>query len=138
MNEALIREIAIYCQQRGLGVFITSDPDSRTIWAGEMPADAVEALMLINVDSPPPHQYVDTEYPIIDFWYRSPYTERANEMMRLIQNTFHRRENWTTDNYHIYLSQALGSPVDVDRDNEGGKLLRLSIQFISRNLNNVS
>lgn len=134
----LIYEVAIDIADHGFGVFGTSNPDNRTIFYGEMPDDAVEGLLLIQVPSPPPHQYIDTEYPVIDIWAKSPKTDRAYNLLRQVYNTYHRRYDWQTDNWHIYFSQALGNIVDVDRDRESGKLLRLSIQFISRNLNNIS
>ena len=132
------RELALMLQQWGVGTFTTSDESQRSIWWGEIPQGITEGLYMVAAASPPPHQYVDTEYPVIDFWYRSPSTAKAEEKMRLVFNLLHRRQNWQTANWHIYFSQALGAIVDVDRDDEGGKLLRLSVQFICRNLNNVS
>jgi hypothetical protein len=134
----LIYEVAEHAANNGMGVFGTSNPDNRTIFWGEMPANTTEGLLLIDVPSPAPHVYVDTEYLIIDFWARSPDSDRAKALLRQVYNTYHRHYNWDTTNWHIYFSKALGNIIDADRDREGGKLLRLSIQFICRNLNNVS
>jgi hypothetical protein len=131
-------EIAMDMHTAGLGVFSTANPASRTIYIGELPQDVTEAIMLINVPSPPPHQYIDTEYAIIDFWSRSPHTDRSKAQLRAVFERYHRRYHYDTGNWHVAFSQALGNIVDVDRDREGGKLYRLSVQFISRNLNHVS
>lgn len=131
-------EVAIDMHNHGIGVFSTADPTSRTIYIGELPQDNTEGIMLVTVPSPPPHQYIDTEYQIIDFWSRSPHTDRSKALLRQVFDTYHRRAQWTTDHWLIDFSQALGNIVDVDRDRNGGKLYRLSIQFISRNLTHVS
>lgn len=137
MNDLDI-EIARWVHDRGVGVYETSNPSARTIFTGEEPYEVVKGLLIVQSPSPPPHQYVDTEYTVLDFWAVNPSTPEAKQKMRDIHNLFHRRANWSTPNWYIYFSQSLGSPIDVDRDLEGGKLLRLSVQFICRNLNNVS
>lgn len=141
VSKSLVREIAQKCQDYGIGVFEPVSPQTiadRTIWVGELPDSAVQAIWLVESPSPPPHNYVDTEYTVIDFWVRSPNTDQAHALLELVYNTFHRKYSYDTANWHISFSRALGSIVDVDRDIEGGKLFRLSVQFICRNLNNVS
>lgn len=128
----LITEVAELVRERALG---TVGVD---IFVGELPQDVTKGFFLVSAPSPAPHQYLDTEYTVIDFWYRTPSTAEGYEKMEQLKNAFHRRENYQTANWHIYFSEVLGSISDVDRDKEGGKLLRLSIQFICRNLNGIS
>lgn len=134
----LANDIAKQLQTWGIGVYETANPDLRTIYVGDFPAPTVEGITIIASASPPPHIYVDTEYPVLDFWARSPHTDRAYDLLYRVYEQLQRRPQWQTENYNIYLSQALGSIVDVDRDAEGGKLYRLTVQFICRNLNHVS
>lgn len=136
-SKMLVREIAELCENFQIGVFAGA-PATRTIWVGELPDTATEAIWIVEAPSPPPHQYIDTEYTVLDFWVRSPKTDRAHALLELVYNNFHRRYHYQTANWHIAFSRALGSIVDVDRDREGGKLFRLSVQFICRNLNNLS
>jgi hypothetical protein len=131
-------EVAIDMANHGLGVFSTATPSARTIFIGELPQDTTEGIMLLAVQSPPPHKYIDTEYQIIDFWSRSPHADRSKLLLRQVFDLYHRRAQWTTDNWLIDFSHALGNITDVDRDINGGKLYRLSVQFISRNLTHVS
>lgn len=138
MSHMLTREVAQLCQNFNIGVFEPVGSQVRNIWVGELPESATEAVWLVETPSPPPHEYIDTEYTVLDFWARSPDTDRAHQLLELVFNNFHRRYGYETANWHIYFSRALGSIVDVDRDREGGKLFRLSVQFICRNLNNVS
>lgn len=132
------KEVALEMEHRGLGVFTTDTPADRTIFVGEATETPAEYLLLIPVPSPPPHIDIDTEYPIIDFWYRSPHSDRAYAMLETVLETLHRRHHYQIGNWWIELSRALGNIQDADRDLEGGKLFRLSIQFICRNLNHVS
>lgn len=132
------KEVAQYLQNAGIGTFATADPDDRDIYVGELPQEVTEGMFIIEVPSPPPHQYIDTEYPVLDFWYRSPYTDLAHEKLEQVFNLLHRRYSYNLTNWHIAFSRALGTIVDVDREAESGKLFRLSVQFIVRNLNHVS
>lgn len=146
-SKMLVKEIAQLCENFNIGVFSTATPSLRNIYVGELPASVVvagvdtpisEALWLVESISPPPHVYVDTEYAIIDFWSVSPKTDRSRAILETVFNNFHRRYDYDTANWHIYFSSALGTIVDVDRDANNGKLYRLSVQFICRNLNNIS
>jgi hypothetical protein len=132
------REVAIYCQAIGLGIFEPISNQTRNLYLGELPDDATEAIWMVEVPSPPPHEYVATEYTVIDFWARSPHTDRAHALLDDVFQALDRRVNYDTANWHISFSHALGSIVDADRDAEGGKLLRLSIQFYCKNLRLVS
>lgn len=136
-SKMLVKEIAQLCDNFQIGVFGTATPTDRTIFVGELPDFATEAIWLVEAPSPPPHDYVDTEYTVIDFWARSPKTDRAHALLEMVYNNFHRRYHYDTVNWHISFSRALGSINDVDR-HDGGKLFRLSVQFICRNLNNLS
>lgn len=131
-------EIAEDLHNAGIGVFGTSDPDARTIFVGEMPAETVEGILIVPVPSPPPHRYLDTEYLVLDFWSRAPHTDRSLALLRDVYERMHRRYQFSTGSWFVYFAAALGSIHDVDRDNEGGKMFRLSVQFICRNLSHVS
>src|SRR5688572_22127570 len=109
----LADEIAIKMHNAGLGVYGTSNPDLRTIFTGEMPQDVTEGYFIIEVPSPPPHQYIDTEYPVFDIWYRSPKTDRAHDKLEEAFNLFHRNYHYELGRWYISFSQALGTIVDV-------------------------
>ena len=134
----LAAEIAEYIDGLGLGVFSTNNPSARTIFVGNFPQDPPEGIYIVQAVSPPPHEYVDTEYTVLDFYSISPHTDRGYALLQAVFDNLHRRGGYNTTNWNIYFSRALGSIVDIDRDREGSKLFRLSVQFICRNLNNVS
>lgn len=132
MNNVLIREVASKLQDWGWGTLGTD------IFIASLPETVSTGCMIINAPSPEPHKYLDTEDQILDFWYRADHTDEAYRKMRDLYNLLHRRANWNTLSYHIYFSRATGSIRDADRDLEGGKMLQLSVQFMCRNINNVS
>lgn len=136
-SKMLVKEIAQLCENYQIGK-ISGNGSDRTIFVGTLPETVIEGIFLIEAPSPPPHVYVGTEYTVLDFWARSPDTDRAHALLELVYDNFDRRYHYDTANWHIYFSHALGSIVDVDRDREGGKLFRLSVQFICRNLNTLS
>ena len=125
-------EIPALMQIMGLGTVGTD------IFNGELPQDVTKGFFIVPSAGPAPEKYIDHEYIVIDFWYRSPYTGEAKAKMRELYNKFHRNYHYDTSNWHIFFSEALSGVQDFDRDGEGGKLLRLSIQFICRNINSIS
>lgn len=131
-NADLDTEIPQLLQDLGFGTVGT------TIFNGELPQGTVKGLFLVPSPGRSPENYIDHEYITLDFWYRTPDTREGKEIMRSLFAQLHRKYNYDTTNWHIYFSEALGQVVDMDRDAEGGKLLRLSVQFICRNLNSIS
>lgn len=134
----LAKEIAELMDAANIGVYSTANPDARNIFTGTFPEGISQGISIIESPSPPPEKYVDTEYLVLDFWSRSDSTDQAHNLLELVYGYFNRKNGYSTANWYIYNSAALGGIVDVDRDREAGKLYRLSVQFICRNLNNVS
>lgn len=138
MSQRLAKEIAELLDANNVGIYSTTDPTTRTIFTGTLPATVAEGINIVESASPPPHEYIDHEYPVLDFWARSDSPDRAHFLLEQVYGLFHRRNGYTTASWYIYNSSALGDIVDVDEDREAGKLYRLSVQFLCRNLNNVS
>lgn len=130
-------EIALLLQGAGIGQFTPVTGD-RNIYVGEMPEGVNEGILIVAVVSPPPHDYVDTEYTVLDFWAKSAHSDRARSLLKQVEELLHRNYDYETANWHVYFSRSLGSIVDADRNIEGSKLFRLGVQFICRNLNHVS
>lgn len=132
MDQPLDLEIAHLIQDAGIATLNTD------LFLGSLPENVTEGLTIITVPSPAPHKYVDTEDQVFDFKYTSPNDDTARTKLRQIYNLFHRKANYATNNFYIYFSNSLGQIRDNDRNQEGGKMLVLSIQYKYRNLNNVS
>lgn len=131
-------ELAIGLHNAGIGVFGTANPDSRTIFINDVPQGITEGILILNAPTPPPHKYIDTEYTVIDFWAWSPHSDRAKAKLRSVYELYFRKAHFETGNWYISFSQILGGIDSIERDREGSKLFRLSIQFICRNVNHVS
>lgn len=138
MSQRLAKEIAEMLDAANVGIYSTSNPDTRTIFTGKLPANVAEGINIVEAIGAPPHEYTDQQYPILDFYARSDAPDRAHYLLELVFNLLHRRNGYTTTNWYIYNSSALGDIVDLDEDRETGKLYRLSVQFTCRNLNNIS
>ena len=119
-------------------VFGTSDDSQRNVYVGTFPDGKQEGILILGSPSPAPHQYIDTEYLVVDFWSRSEHTERSKALLRSVYELYHRRYGYTLGDWYISFSRALGSIVDADRDANNGKLFRLSVQFICRNTTHTS
>lgn len=138
MSQRLAKEIAELLDAAGVGVYSTANPTTRTIFTGKLPSGVAEGINIVESIGAPPHIYTDQQYPTLDFYSRSDSPDQAHYLLELVFNLLHRRNGYSTTNWYIYNSSALGDIVDLDEDRETGKLYRLSIQFICRNLNNVS
>ena len=123
---------------RNFGVYDTSDDALRTIYYGEWGDDTAEGLLVVSSPSPPPHQYIDTEYTVVDIFGISPHTDRAINLLRQVYNAYDRAYGYTLGDWYVYNSHALGTIIDTGRTRENSKEFKLSVQFRCRNLYNVS
>lgn len=127
-----VKEICQYLAANSSGVF-TFGTGNTNLKAGELVRD-VDGVFAVPSPSPEPDRDVIYETHIIDFWARNKNTATAYEQLRTIYNLFHQNHHYPTNLYLIEYSHALGQPEDQDRDAEGGKLLRLSVEFLIRQL----
>lgn len=128
----LEQKIADELQTLGFGI------QGQTLFIGQLPPDTDAGIFLVAAASPPPHEYLDTEFHVVDVWIRSDYTDYAYKTLQAVYNAYHRRSNYPLGDWYIYFSEALTTPQDMNRDLESGKLFKLSVQFECRNTNNVS
>lgn len=131
-------EVAQDMAIHGIGVFGTGDESLRTIFVGELPIGLEKGIMVRTVQSPSPERYIDTERQVIEFISKGTHSDEARQLLRDVYDLYNRRYHWDTTNWHIYFSEVIGGIVDMSRNIEGSKMFRLSIQFISRNLNTIS
>lgn len=131
-NSILMDKVADELQTMGIGTVGTN------IFVGQLPENVSQGMFLVESVGNPPNIWVDTEEPIIDFWMRSDHTDAAYKKLRDVYNIYHRRANYSLNDWYIYFSHALSGVQDMDRETESGKLFKLSILFECRNINNVS
>lgn len=100
---------------------------------GELKRD-VDGVYLQQAPSPEPDMETLVEYHAIDFYAVNKSSDVAKEDMQYIYLLFHRKVHYVLESYDVYLSYATSQPVDLGRDAQGRKVLRISVVFISGNL----
>lgn len=84
--------------------------------------------------SPPPDQWIDTEWYTIDFWSLNTDGHRAKSDLRVIQEMFHQKEYLHTEHFRIYAAKAAGQINDLDVDVENRLIFRLTMMFTTASL----
>lgn len=132
-----IKDICRYFADRSDFYFGSADelPVGKNVWlkAGELPRDK-DGVYAIADPSPEPDRETGVQYQTISFWARNRNTATGYDQLMEIYNFFHQKHDIETDNYYVFQCFAESTPIDQDRDAEGGKLLQLTIQFITRYL----
>lgn len=138
LNDFLL-ELATFLQGAGAGTLYNSQTNpTGNLFTGQLPYEAHTGIFVVYTPGPAPHQYVDTEKILIDIWSRDSKSDVAYERLRKVYEILHRNANYPLQNWYVYFSEVTGSISDFDRDSEGGKLLKISVLFTARNLNNIS
>lgn len=127
-----IEEICEYLADESDGSLTFGDGSSN-LKIGELVRGS-NGVFAVSSPAPEPDRYTPVSYEQIDFWARYSSTEDCYLILKTIYDLFHQNHHYETDNFHIFFSNATSKPEDLDRDLEGGKLMRLSILFIVRPL----
>lgn len=125
----IIEDIADYLAANGIGTVATD------IFIGEIPLDVNDAIALVYSPSPEPNKSIPYFVQVIDVWGRFTKAEVGYSRLQSIFDLLHRKANYDTGDFHVYLSYAMGMIQDLDRDSSRRKLFQLSISFIFRELN---
>lgn len=107
------------------------------LFVGEIPR-GTDGVYVIADPSPEPDKETGIIYQDVSFWSR--YTNDATGFEKLgeIYNFFDRRHHYSTDQYYVHFSHAMGQIEDMDRDADKAKLLKLSVMFILNRDSNIS
>lgn len=124
-------EICQYIDQQDSSFAFTSSNSNLKV--GEL-VRGVQGVFAVSSPSRQPDMYTPIRYYAVDFWAKYQNSDDAYENLRKIYNLFHQAHDYQTSNHYIYFSHAAGEAIDLDRDGEGSKLLKLSVIFISRML----
>jgi len=132
-----IKDICRYFADNSDFYFGSDDslPVGKTKWlkAGELPRDT-DGVYAIQDPSPEADRETGVQYHTISFWARNKNTSTAYEHAMEVYNFFHQKHDLPTDNYYVFQAFGESLPIDQDRDAEGGKLIQVTIQFITRYL----
>lgn len=132
MSGIFTQEICHYLEIHSGGLLHMAQPDANLVVGNLVRGrDGVFA-----VDSPtlPPDNYTPIEYFQVDFNVVNRLSDEAYVTAELIYDIFHQQHHYDTTSFKVHFSHATGQPVDLDRDSEGRKLIRLSVLFIAMEL----
>jgi hypothetical protein len=88
-------------------------------------------VYLIQSASSQPDMYTGVEEYQIDLWSRTIKASEGFELMEWLYNYFHQKAHYDLGLHHVFFTNALSQIVDMDRDAEGNKLLRLPVRWIA-------
>lgn len=130
-------EIATLLEQLEVGTVF--DGSSGDIFITLLPFDeAVSGLYIVASTADEPDKYVETQYAMVEFFAAAPSPLDAYNRLMSIKKHLHRRGNYDLTNFEVYFSHAVTDVEDMDRDQEGRSLQRLSMRFVYRDLNIIS
>lgn len=107
------------------------------LFAGELKR-GVNGVFAVAAPSQEPDKETGIIYQSIEFWSRNADTGKGFEDLTTIYNFFDRRHHYNTDGYYIHFSHCESQIDDMDKDQEGAKLLKLSVRFILNSTNAIS
>jgi len=88
-------------------------------------------IFLVQSVSTQPDMYTGVEEYQIDLWSRTIKASDGYELQGWLYDYFHQKAHYDLGSYHVYFTNCLSQVVDMDRDAEGNKLLRLPVRWIA-------
>lgn len=122
----ILNDLAEYLEDQGIGTVGTD------IFIGQLPLTEDDCLAIIYAPSPVPNKAIPYFEQTVDVWVRFTTYDSGYDKMLSIFNLIHRKENWELDNFHIYLSFAMGMIDDYDKDAQDRYLFKCSFGFLFR------
>lgn len=100
---------------------------------GELPLGQ-QGVYVVDSSSEEPDRYTPVEYYTLDFYALHSSSEEAYKYAKVVMDYFHQKANYTTASFVVYFSHSLGRVIDLDRDGQGRKNIRVSVRFITARL----
>ena len=122
----MIEELADYLQTSGIGTVGTD------IFISELPFNKTDIIAIHATVSPDPDKAVPFYVQVVDITARFSQYKEGYDKLKSIFDLLHQKVHYEMGENHIYLSYAMGMPVDNDRDAERRHLLQLTMAFIYR------
>ena len=108
---------------------LTFGPGDSNVKVGEL-VRGIDGVFVVEGASPEPDRYTAVEYHTPDFWAVFKNAKVASDYLRAIYDYLHQKHHYNTDSYTVHFSYCAGQILDLDRDGEGRKMLKLSVAFI--------
>lgn len=102
------------------------------IFTGQLPADKSNCIALMDIPSPEPNKSIPYYTQAIDIWGRFTSYDAGYKKLQDIFDLLHRKENYSLENFYVYLSFSRGMINDNGKDAEGRSLFQMSLAFVYR------
>lgn len=128
----ILEDIQTYLDDNGIG---TAGTD---IFIGNLPDDLADAIMIVPGSAGEQDKYIDIRTLVVDFWSRnSSYRDGYDKLME-VWDLLHQATHYSLTDFYVFFSQALGNIEDLDRDQKGRQLQKLSVKIIYKEINPIS
>lgn len=73
-------------------------------------------------------KYTPTFESYVEIWTRNPIQSQAYNRIKAIYDLFQRKGNYPTDNYYVYFTEAVSTPVNEQVDENRRQLYSLTLR----------
>lgn len=125
----ILKDIAEKLEDESVGTVGTD------IFIGEIPQDVDNALMLVAGVSGEQDPYVSQvrQYDV-EIWGRNVNAKNGYDKIKEALEVLHTSYNYSIEDSYVYLTKAISNIQDLDKDNNGRKLYKITIRVIYREL----
>lgn len=123
-------EIASYLDTAGYGTIGTD------IFVGQIPAETNGVYVMRNGGAM--NNYLPVTDSLVEIYVKNTKASTAASTIESIKNYIHRMHNTTTSGSYVYSMLLVGDVEDVLRDDEYGKIYRISVSVKHRDLSLIS
>jgi hypothetical protein len=122
-----LQELGEYIDDEGLATLGTD------LFLGQLPPKAPNnSLWIVPSVSPRPRIDFKVFDQFIDIWGRNRSPQAGYAKMEALVDALHQKENWTLDNYHIYISNLQSTIADLGNDANNRKMFQAQFRFLYR------
>lgn len=132
MSGIFINEICHYLADNSDGKFHMAQPDANLVIGNIVRGR--NGIFVVESPSAQADIYTPIEYFTLDFFIINQLSDEAIDNSEIIYELFHQEHHYSTTSWRVFFSHATGQPVDLDRDSEGRKVIKLSVLFIAMEL----
>ena len=89
-----------------------------------------QGVFAVGTPSEAPDRYTAVEYQTVDFWSLYKNSAEAYSQLQEIYSLLHQSHHYVLESYMVFFSHASTNIMDMDRDSENRKMLKISVRFI--------
>ena len=105
---------------------------------GHMIPEPDNVTMFMEVAGPAQDEYLNTQYATIEIWTRDDSADNGKDRLQQIFEFLHRQGNVALGRYYLYFMHATTRIMDMDRDQMGRKMYKITFKAIFRDTNMIS